>query len=371
MHDQINRSNPNHTPAPPGQVLQEKLDAIGMSQAELAQRMGRPAKTINGIIKNKVAITVETALQLERVLGVPATFWSRQEQAYREALARHEEERRLAEQVDWVKRFPLAEMQTLGWLEVQPEPVQQVQTVLQFFGVVSPEQWREIWLAGPAGLPPALLDSEEVGGITAWLRRGELLAQAITCAPHDPRRFRKTLNRLRALTLAQPVQFLPELQQAAAAAGVAVAVVPPLPGVALTGATRWLSPAKALLQLSSALDSDDKFWSAFFHQAGHLLLHGKREFFWEGAGLAANGKEAEVDNFAADLLVPPRLWARLLELDQSLDRVIIQSLSAQLRLAAGLIVGRLQREQALPAGQWDELKRQLFWEEVRGERLGD
>lgn len=54
--------------------------------------MGRPRKTINEIIQGKTAITSETALQLELVLDIPASFWNNREQQYQEANARIEEE---------------------------------------------------------------------------------------------------------------------------------------------------------------------------------------------------------------------------------------------------------------------------------------
>ena len=51
----------------PGETLRETLDFLGMTQAELAERTGRPKKTICEIISGKTAITAETALQFERV----------------------------------------------------------------------------------------------------------------------------------------------------------------------------------------------------------------------------------------------------------------------------------------------------------------
>ena len=93
-----NRYVPDSVSAP-GETLGEILEARGMSQAELADRTGRPKKTINEIIRGKTAITPETAIQFERVFGIAASFWIAREQNYREALARAKEgNARLAEQ---------------------------------------------------------------------------------------------------------------------------------------------------------------------------------------------------------------------------------------------------------------------------------
>jgi addiction module HigA family antidote len=83
---------------PPGETLLDTIKALGMPQAELAERTGSPKKTINKIIKGKAPITPDTALQLERVLGVSAAaFWNNLEKNYRETLARLAEQERLQE----------------------------------------------------------------------------------------------------------------------------------------------------------------------------------------------------------------------------------------------------------------------------------
>ena len=77
------------TPIPPGEFLRQHLEESGMSQAEHAQRLGRPRQAVNEIIRGKKAITAETALQLERVLSTPAHIWLGLEQEYRLVLARN------------------------------------------------------------------------------------------------------------------------------------------------------------------------------------------------------------------------------------------------------------------------------------------
>jgi addiction module HigA family antidote len=112
-----NVSKNQYTPdyvSPPGETLEEILDEREMTQVELADRMGRPKKTISEIINGKAAITPETALQLERVLGIPASFWNNRERDYREALARKEEQERLSKQVAWLEQIPI-KARVLGW----------------------------------------------------------------------------------------------------------------------------------------------------------------------------------------------------------------------------------------------------------------
>jgi HTH-type transcriptional regulator/antitoxin HigA len=66
----------------PGETLAEELDARGMTQKELAEAMGRPAKVVSEIIRGKKAITPETAIQLEGALGISALFWVRHQGHY-------------------------------------------------------------------------------------------------------------------------------------------------------------------------------------------------------------------------------------------------------------------------------------------------
>lgn len=66
-------------PSHPGGTLQDILIERQMSQSDLAERMKRPKKTINEIIKGKSAITATTARELEAVLDVPAAFWIRRQ----------------------------------------------------------------------------------------------------------------------------------------------------------------------------------------------------------------------------------------------------------------------------------------------------
>lgn len=72
----------------PGEFLGEELAARGLTQKALAEALGCPPQTINEIVRGKKAITADTAIGLERVLGMPAYLWLRMQAAYELVLAR-------------------------------------------------------------------------------------------------------------------------------------------------------------------------------------------------------------------------------------------------------------------------------------------
>ncbi len=74
-------------PIPPGEYLEEVLDELGMTKDELAKRMNRPAPKLSAIFKGEKAITPDTALQFEKVVGVPTHIWTGLESEYRSTLA--------------------------------------------------------------------------------------------------------------------------------------------------------------------------------------------------------------------------------------------------------------------------------------------
>src|SRR6266852_3575138 len=150
-----------------------------MSQDELADRTGRPTKTINEIIKGKAAITPETALQFELVLGIPATFWNNRERQYREFLAKKKELERLGSKTNWLDQIPHKAMTAAGWLPASSGKSETLLHVLMFFGVASPSSWREVWRDQHTAFRQSSRFEIDMGAVAAWLRKGELEAQRI------------------------------------------------------------------------------------------------------------------------------------------------------------------------------------------------
>ena len=345
---------------PPGDTLLETLETLGLTQKELATRMGRPLKTINQIIKGAAQIMPETALQLEKVTGVPASFWNNAESNYRERIARLQDEKRLQEEVGWVDCFSYKKMTDLGLVPFLKDKTERVGQLLRYFGVATPKQWESTYGSLCGAARESAGTKSELGDLSAWLRAGEVLAQKRDCKSYDKELFTGNLLKIRARTMQNPASVWQEVCQLCADAGVAVVLVPELPKTHVFGFTRWLTPDKALIQLSLRYKTDDLLWFTFFHEAAHILLHGKRDVFVEYRGLD-NPKEQEANQWAGEFLIPPAAWSTFLStLPARPTATAIQTFAKKQGIAPGIILGRLQhREKRVSPGLKNHLKHNL------------
>lgn len=292
----------------PGDTILETLEHIRMSQAELAERMGKTPSKVHDIISGKEPITVNTALKLEKVLNIDAQFWLNRETSYREKLARIEQEETFVIWREWVQQQPVKELKKCGFIKHQNESARMADELLRFYGVATPAQWENIYVQSytTANFSRNSAHRLKVAGMSAWLRTGELGMRKIDLVMYEKARFKAALNAIKKLAADCPKDYAVRLQQCCAKAGVAVVYTVCLPNVSISGATRWIS-GNPLIQLKNSYKNISHFWFTFFHEAGHVLLHGKKDVFLEGfAGYKADErKEHEANEFASNWLKSP------------------------------------------------------------------
>jgi HTH-type transcriptional regulator/antitoxin HigA len=341
---------------PPGETLAETLGTMGVSQAELARRAGRPVQAVNEIVRGTKAITAETALQLERVLGVPATFWTRLEENYRLNKARLEDRKRLAEEVHYVRRYPYATMARLGWVRKVASGIDRVDELLRFFGVASLKD-------APAVVAQLRKAKRKPSreALAAWVRQGQRLADNIEARPYDERALREVLIRLRELATEEPEIFEPELRKRLAECGVVLVLLPHLPKTYAHGATSWLRSDRAIVQMSIRCKWADIFWFSLFHELAHVLLHGRREVFIEYDNGEKSGEEREADEFAGRALIPKDAYQRFVRECKPLSVRNVEAFARENAIAPGIVVGRLQHDGLVPYSHLNALRVRLQW----------
>jgi HTH-type transcriptional regulator/antitoxin HigA len=339
--------------SPPGETILETIEHLGMSQSELARRMGRPLKTINEIIHGKTMITDETAIQLEYVLGVPSRFWLNRERRYREALARDVERHRLAQLSTWVSQFPLLDLRKRGYIKAERDKATIAAETLAFLGVTSPEAWQK-------NLPQVAYRRSksfeaEPGAVAAWMRVGELKARQIECRPYDEAVFKASLYSIRKLVIEHPRVAFPQMVEIFANCGIALVIEQEFSKTHLCGLTRWLTPTKALIQLSLRHKTEDHFWFTLFHESCHVIKHSKKEIFIDEKDGLDDEKEHEADEFSRDLLIPSQDYRRFVR-GGSFYAADIRRFAHEIEVSPGIVVGRLQHDKAIPFSAQNDLK---------------
>jgi len=338
---------------PPGETLSETLEGLGMSQVECAKRTGLSKKTINLIIAGKEPITQETALAFEKVFKVPARFWLNLETTYRENLARLEEEKGLEEHAEWAREFPYPAMVKRELVPKTIKASEKVRFLQEYFAVRNPDQWEKVYRAEGLALsyrkcPKA---SEKRAALSAWLREGEVQADAAEVAPFNKALFVENLKKARELTGLTPDEFLPMLKELCAEAGVIYLLVPEYPGLGVSGVMRWYR-GRPVIQQTLRFKTNDSFWFTFFHEGRHVLQVKKTTVFLEGVS-AEHGdqrRENDADKFARDLLIPPAMWERFRAACPKPTTAHIEKLAEEAKVHPAMVVGRVFREKLLPYG---------------------
>ena len=348
---------------PPGEVLAETLAARSMTQAELARRTGRPAQMVNEIIRGTKAITPETALQLERVLGVPAHVWTRLEADYRFNKARLEDEQRLVEQVPLVKRFPYGEMARRSWVPKTRVPVERVRNLLSFFGLGALD-------AVSANYAAAFRRSAATKGsseaLAAWIRQGQRKAAELRTASFDKANLERLVPEIRRMTSDPPRDFEPRLRAGMAAAGVAIAFVPHFPGTGVQAATFWTG-SSAAIEMALRYRWQDVFWFSLLHEVGHLLLHDRNEVFVDVEnGGPKNERETEANDYAANVLIETSQYEQFVTRHRSFSETAVKAFAEQQQIAPGIVVGRLCHDGHVPWAHLQHLRCQFQWESPAG-----
>jgi len=347
--------------SPPGDTIQETIDELGMSQAELAERMGRSKEKLNDMIKGREPLTTETAHRLEKVLSIPASFWINREAEYRREVYEIEQQERLAAQHDWMKCFPMKEMKKYGWISQSADKNQLVSELLSYYGVASTQEWERIYIDKEVAVAfrISLANTSNPYAISAWLRQGEHEFSNLNLGEYSAIAFKKVLLKVKDLVNQFPPDFARQLQELCAAVGVAVTYVPKLPKAPISGASRWYR-GKPLIQLSGRYRTDDHFWFTFFHEAGHILLHGKKEIFLENVeGTEIDQtKEQEANDFAAKYLLTDMQLQKILKTPNVTEETI-KDYANEFNTSPGVIIGRLQHLNIIDWSVGNDLRQKI------------
>jgi len=160
--------------------------------------------------------------------------------------------------------------------------------------------------------------------------------------------FKDVLPRIKTLMSNHPNHIFKQLQMICAEVGVKVVYTPCLPKAPISGSTRWINDTP-LIQLTGRYNRNDSFWFTFFHEAGHIILHGKKDIFIEDFEYSEKdkNKEIEADCFAIKWTLSKEEQQEIIEA-VPLNKEDIERFAKKFNTHPAIIIGRLHHDKLVP-----------------------
>lgn len=338
----------------PGEYLEEWIDDQGLSQQGVAERLGSSRKQVNEIVNGRAPITNDTAMRLERVVGIPAKTWLKYEALYRADLGRIADEENLAAHADEIAPSAATYLREIGATRAtKRSPGRLVSDFLAFHRCGTWEAYLHSHDEASTGdyALAALKDSGAVLDrtlLTTWLRAAELEEpfERGRGYDYDPERLRAALPEIRSRAASPDPTMLRDIANMLAEVGVVFIVVEPPRKLPVLGVTRWVDRRVPVIQQTGRWVEDGFIIWTLFHEMGHVLNDRRGEMHVEYSTEKERNTAAEkaANEFAMDVLFGAEGISQFSGLSH--DREIADK-ARKIGIAPGVAVHQMHRRRLL------------------------
>ncbi|MGA3129140.1 MAG: HigA family addiction module antitoxin [Candidatus Korobacteraceae bacterium] len=336
----------------PSEILGDILNDRGITQKQLASRLGISEKHMSELLNGDVSLTINMAMRLEFVLDTPAETWLKLQANYDMIMSRLSIKDQMNEQFETEKniltdfRYCYNNLQRWDLVAKTLKPKERYKNILNYFGVPSlqlllnnyhPVKYRNS------------TDEPDQYCVAAWLRFGEKQYESEAVKTNfDASKFSVSLKDIRQLTKEPIHASSKKLVNICAENGVSLVFTPYFSKSYINGATRWVAPSKPLIQLSEKNKRSDALWFTFFHEAAHLILHSRKQSYinWDKPSLTSGEEELEADRYARDVLIPKEKYNLFIS-KGDYSNASIREFSNALGIGADILAGRLAHERII------------------------
>lgn len=337
----------------PGDTILELLEVNSMTQQDLSYKTGMTKKTINEIIKGKAPITTSTALKLEYVFNIPASFWNNLESSYRESLERVKDVESIIEEEKYLENIPYSEMakRNWDWIEKTKDAFEKVVNLRKFFSVASLKFDTE--LKRKLAFRKSNNDNFSYEALYCWLRYGEIQSNKEEISKFDIDKLKENVIKIRGLTNKTFLEQFEKIKNLLKECGVFLVYEPHLPNTYVNGVSYKITPDKAIIMISDRGKKDDILWFTLFHEIAHLIKHSKKEVFVDLEKDESSDIELEADEYAKNILIPNNIYNKFIQ--NSIDEDLIKEFSKENNISTGIVVGRLQKDGLIGWNEYNNL----------------
>lgn len=336
----------------PGETLKEVLEDRGMSQKELALRVGLTEPYISSVINCQKAISVSLAKKLEYALGVDASFWINLQANYDKELADFEDINEISgEELGVLKKLNgIAEyLKQLGFIDPEVHGPMLVIQLRKLLNISSLKQIPAVSQAGAYRLATATNVDSYV--LFTWLRVCDLITDNQQIEQElDIDKLKRKIPLIKELMSEDVAKIQPRLKSYLAECGIKFSIVKHFRGAPVQGLIKKNDDGTLSLLMTTRRKFADIFWFTLFHEIGHII-NGDIENKLIDYDFTNSETEDRADKFAANALVDTKEYENFLE-KGDFSLLSIKRFCVEQNIPPYILIGRLQREKHLKYNQY-------------------
>ncbi|WP_291099379.1 MULTISPECIES: HigA family addiction module antitoxin [unclassified Flavobacterium] len=343
----------NHIPfiaSHPGGLLKDELEARKINQKDFAVEIGMQKTMLNEIIKEKRPVTAETALLLEKTLGISAEYWMRFQSQYELDSARIKQKniQKIINIDIWkiIKEYvPVNYFRKLSYLV--DELTTDIAKIKEMYNINNVDDLVGLSAKQKFSLfrkSDKLKISEK--NVLAWNVVAKYEANKQEVNSFNPEKLPDLVQELQTVFF-QNKEAVNQVKNKLNQYGIKFILVPKLEQTPIDGYTFWSgdNPAIALTLRHNRIDN---FAFTIMHEIGHIDLHLKTDKEQQFFDLTTKSShleyiEKEADEFAKESLIPQAIWSKINDPFDFSDSMILK-FSTKNKINPAIILGRINHE---------------------------
>ncbi|WP_445955459.1 HigA family addiction module antitoxin [Yeosuana sp.] len=328
----------------PGYFIKEQMEYRSWTQEELAEVMGMTIKHINKILKDKQAITLDTAKVLAEVFDTSPQYWLNLDANYRLWLDSipSEKEKQAELKANIYERMPIRDMIAKNWIPAFADVYELYEDILEFWNTkkLDFDEWdKQI-------VPLLARKSESFNQYKAsytytWYHKAMMVADSFVVPEFNKKELENLYQELHQYTIKENGTnlFLEKLNQL----GVIFFVLPHLQKTYLDGAAFYCNNNPVIVY-TARYKRIDNFWFTIAHEIAHILYHldENNTFFLDNfREEEVNDLETEANQLAAEKLKHNDIIDYLKAKLNYLSTDDIENCAKHLEVHPAVIIGKL------------------------------
>ncbi len=330
----------------PGEILLDEITERQLTQAEFSDIIGRPARTVNEIIKGKRGITPETAGIISAALGTTPSMWLSLQVEYDLFILNKKTKDKpleIKERSDLYSFFPIADLVRRQYIKRKKGVEDLKKDIFELLGISSEGDLKT--------LVSARLRASEGEIVFSYLRSWVLLAKKIAkrqkVGVYDKNKLIDFSKKIK--NFSSESGGIKNIVEELKNIGVRIVFLPHFSKTRVDGAACWLDSTSPVIIMSLRYERIDNFYFTLLHEIGHLILH---DFLPAGSCFiddihspSKDDKEEEANEFAVSSLGLDGVIESLKFIE--ITPQIINKKSQELGMHPSLLIGHLQYENLL------------------------